>query len=324
MTNSRILDLQLIIETFRKINHEVLQARDLVRDFVLNNRDSDVFKALSHVQSEIEEKTELSNKEDHPSWFEGLDAKLSTKEEVMRRKAQDRIKGYFYKTKDELTKSVLYRNNLKARAVIDLFLDDCFLFLNGVEYFSCLFDRAYEVKFSPKKPARDETDAATAKPKRRRIDSETKSKISDSDLFRKFQVALCNDLGSFDCHGIWTSTSCSYGHNINPYSSRESAVLFQIYNLDHQAEISRSIFPSILKSVEAFVSEELCAKHNKKAVAISVLTYFREIFTVSNLKLVHIVCHDKGSHVNLKSKGSVLCDKCDEFKKVQKIKLKIA
>lgn len=302
----------------------MLQARDLVRDFVLNNRDSDVFKALSHVQNEIEEKTELSTKEEHPSWFEGLDAKLTTKEEVMRRKAQDRIKGYFYKTKDELTKSMLYRNNPKARAVIDLFLDDCFLFLNGVEYFSCLFDRAYEVKFALNKRIPDETDATSAKSKRRRIDSETKSKISDSDLLRKFQVALCNDLGSFDCHGIWTSNSCTYGHNINPYSSRESAVLFQIYNLDHQAEISRSIFPSILKSVEALINEELCAKHNRKAVAISFLMYFQEIFTISNLKLVHIVCHDKGSHENLKSKGRILCDKCEEFKKLQKIKLKIA
>lgn len=132
------LDLQLIIESFRKINHEVLQARDLVRDFVLNNRDSDVFKALSHVQSEIEEKTELSTKDAHPSWFEGLDPKVTTKEEVMRRKAQDRIKGYFYKTKDDLAKSMLYRNNLKARTEINLFLDDCFLFLNGVEYFSWL------------------------------------------------------------------------------------------------------------------------------------------------------------------------------------------
>lgn len=173
------------------------------------------------------------------------------------------------------------------------------------------------------KRTQDETDATPAKTKRRRIDSETKSKISDSDLFRKYQVALCNDLGSFDCHGIWTSTSCSYKHSINPYSSRESAILFQIYNLDHQREISRSIFPSILKSIEALVNGEVCVKHKRKAIAISVLTYFREIFTVGNLKLVHIVCHDKGSHDAMKSKGSILCDKCDEFRKVEKIKLKI-
>lgn len=322
-----IVDLQLAIESFRKVNHEVLHARDLIRDFVLNNQSSDLFKALSHVQDEIEEKTKLSTKEADPSWFEGLDVKqLATKESVMRRKAQDRIKGYFYKTKDELTKTELYRSNLKARAVIDLFLDDCYLFLNGVDYFSCLFDRSYDVKYIAKKKTPDETDAtATKATKRRRIDSETKSKISDSNLFRRFQVALCNDLGSFDCHGIWKSTSCTYSHRINPYSTRESAVLFQIYNLDHQAEISRTIFPSIVKCVEALVvTEELCAIHKRKSIAISTLTFFREIFTVDNLKLVHIVCHDKGAHENLKSKGSVLCDKCDEFKSLQKIKLKIA
>lgn len=316
--------MQLIIESFRKINHEVLQARDLVREFVVNNRDSDVLKALNHVQNEIEERSGFSSRQEDPSWFEGLDLKVTTKEELLRRKAQDRIKGYFYKTKDELTKSSIYRTNAKARVIIDDLLSDFFLFLNGVDYFSCMFDRKYEVKFVIKDKVNDETDAASAKPKRRRIDSETKLKISESDLFKKFQVALCNDLGSFDCHGIWSANHCSYDHKINPYSSREAVLLFQIYNLDHQIEISRSIFPSILKNIEKLINGESCEVHNKKGSSISTLTYFKEIFTVGNLKLVHIVCHDKSTHDELKSKGRILCTKCNEFKKLQKIKLKIS
>lgn len=241
----------------------------------------------------------------------------------MRRKAQDRIKGYFYKTKDELTKSSLYRSNIKARQIIDELLDDFFLFLNGVEYFGCLFDRSHEPKFILEQ--RDETDATNVKPKRRRIDSETKTKIGSSDHFIKLQVALCNDLGNFDCHGIWNAKNCSYEHKINPYSSRESVVLFQIYNLDHQIEISRSIFPSILKNVEELVVQnKLCTLHNKTAVGISVLTYFQEIFTIRNLKIVHIVCHDKASHDELKSHGRILCSSCKEYKALQKIKLKLS
>lgn len=140
----------------------------------------------------------------------------------------------------------------------------------------------------------------------------------------KFKVALCNDLGSFDCHGFWNSKHCAYEHKINPYSSRESVVLFQIYNLDHQIEISRSIFPSILRHVEELVLESgSCKAHKKPGVGISVLTYFQEIFTVLNLKIVHIVCHDKASHEELKSKGRILCSLCKEFKALQRIKLRI-
>lgn len=272
------------------------------------------------MQGEIDDKIVLSLRTDDPEWFEGLDSKLTTKEELMRRKAQDRIKGYFYKTKDDLTRSLIYRTNVLARKAIDDLLSDFFLFLNGVDYFSCLFDRTHETKFLINK---DETDATKIKAKRRRIDSETKTKISESDLFKKMQVALCNELGSFDCHGIWNARTCNYEHKINPYSSRESVVLFQIFNLDHQIEISRSIFPSIINSVESLVKGMNCLEHNRKSTSISVLTYFREIFTVGNLKLVHIVCHDKGSHEELKSRGRVICDKCDEFKKLQKIKLKV-
>ena len=315
-----------MIESFRKINHEILHARDLVKEFLSNNQNADVFKALTHVQNEIEEKIALTSRESDPSWFEGLDSKLMTKEEVMRRKAQDRIKGYFYKTTDELTKSAIYRTNAKGRSIIDDLLSDFFLFLNGVDYFSCLFDRMHKEKFVLEK-VKDETDATgfkPVKPKRRRIDSETKAKIGESDFFKKFQVALCNDFGNFDCHGLWKASNCSYDHKINPYASRESVILFQIFNLDHQVEISRSIFPSILKQTEDLVNGKNCAIHKKKSANISVLTYFREIFTVNNLKLVHIICHDKGSHEELKSKGRILCENCIEFKKLQKIKLKIA
>lgn len=276
------------------------------------------------MQNEIEEQITLTTKKDHPEWFEGITG--NTKEEVMRRKSADRIKGYFYKTKDELTKSSIYRTNVKAHEIIDNLLSDFFLFLNGVEYFSCLFDRTHQEKFVSDKVG-DETDAQPVKivkTKRRRIDSETKAKIGDSNLFKSFQVGLSDNSGNFTCHGAWNASKCSYEHRINPYASKQSAVLFSIYNLDHQIEISRSIFPSILKNVEELAAEKSsCGLHQKKGVSLSVLTYFAEIFTMKNLKFVQIVCHDKASHETLKSKGRIICKNCVEFKKLLRIKLKV-
>lgn len=280
-----------------------------------------MIKAVIEVHNEINEKIKASSIDDHPEWFSSFKDKR-TKEEVMRAKARDRIKGYFYKTKDELTKSYIYRSNLQGKKIIDELLDDFFLFLNGVEYFECLFDRSHKNKFIP--IAEDETDAR-AIVKRRRIDAETKLKVKESSLFDEYLVSLCNDLGYFDCHGIWNSDKCNYAHRINPYASREALILFQIFNLDHQIEISRSIFPSIVKNVVKLCEDKevICDVHKKPCNQISTLTYFYEIFTIKNLKLVHIICHDKGTHSELESNGNLLCENCKEAKLLKRLKMKI-
>lgn len=298
----------------------MFHARDFVKEIIKNN--DDMLKAVLQAHDEIHENTKKSTQEEHPEWFTG-DNRKSRKEEIMRMKARDRIKGYFYKTKDELSKSLIYRSNTKGRKIIDDLLNDFFLFLNGVEYFECLFDRTHDKKFIPK--VTDETDAR-AIVKRRRIDADTKIKIKQSNLFDKYLVALCNDMGYFDCHGTWNANKCSYDHKINPYASRESLTLFQIFNLDHQIEISRSIFPSIIKNVERLCEdkEEICKEHSKPCRELSTLTYFLEIFTIKNLKLVHIICHDKGSHAELSSQGKLLCENCKESKTLRKFKLKIS
>ena len=313
-------ELQIVIEMFRKVNSEILEAQHLFQKFIEVSGSSDILKALTFLSNEIEEKTIQTSRHDHVEWFEGISG--NSKEEVMRRKAADRIKGYFYKTKDELTKSGIYRTNFKAREVIENLLTDFFLFLNGVDYFNCLFDRSYKVKFLP---VADETDAKAVKiPKRRRVDSETKAKIAENDWFKSVLVGLSDDNGNFKCHGAWNCTKCFYGHKINPYASKQSAILFSIYNFDHQIEISRSIFPSILENIEKLATgKSSCTQHNKPGISVSVLTYFFEIFTMKNLKFVHIVCHDKSGH-DLKSKGKILCVDCLEHKKLQKIKLKIS
>lgn len=308
-----------MLEVFKKTFEEIFHARDFVKEIVRNN--DNVLKAVLQAHDEIHEKTKKSTADEHPEWFQGVDVKKSRKEEIMRMKARDRIKGYFYKTKDELSKSLVYRSNVKGRKIIDDLLNDFFLFLNGVEYFECMFDRTHEKKYFK---VTDETDAK-AITKRRRIDADTKIKIKESNLFDKYMVALCNDMGYFDCHGSWNATKCSYEHKINPYASRESLILFQIFNLDHQIEISRSIFPSIIKNVEGLCEDKevICEEHSKPCRELSTLTYFKEIFTVKNLKLVHIICHDKGSHADLSSQGKLLCENCKESKTLKKFKMKI-
>lgn len=313
----------MLYETFRKVNHEILDAKELVNEYLKNKDNGDILKVLNKICSDNEERALLSSIDEHEEWF-GDDKKLKTKEEVMRKKAQDRVKGYFYKTKDELTKSPIYKSSSLARKLIDDLLSDFFLFLSGVNYFSTLFDRTCKERFIPSKATKDDEIDATSvgkKPiKRKRITLETKVQIRKQNVFKKYSVTLCNEIGEFNCHGLWFDENCTYSHKINPYYSRENLIFFQIFNLDHQIEISRSIFPSILKNVEDLVNNKaLCSIHKKSGVQVSILTYFLEIFTVKNLKFVHIVCHDKANH-SKRSLGRIICVNCREYKFLEKIK----
>lgn len=60
--------------------------------------------------------------------------------------------------------------------------------------------------------------------------------------------------------------------------SMEACSIFRI-------ERSRTLIPELLKlSAQGTASEE------------NILEFYDNLFTVKNLRLVHIVCHDKGSH----------------------------
>lgn len=259
-----------------------------------------------------------STKSDHVEWFQGQPAGLDTKEKVMCRRSQDRIRGYFYKTKDDLVKSQIYRTNKKARILIDTILETFRNLLTGVDYFASYFDRSHSNKHElvKRKLIVDQIDGETP---RKKFKQNIKDMLNGHEIIDQFCVSLCTDDGDFLCHGLWNFDGCQYSnHTINPYESRENAILFQIWNLDHRIEISRSILPSMLVAISDLVEGKLrCSKHKQSCVNISVLKYFLEIFTVDNLKFVHIVCHDKGVH-ELKSRGGGICKKCDEFKFITK------
>lgn len=291
---------------------------ELILKFINSHRSvfDRFLQATQTSDDEFVRKIAASSREDHIEWFNDLPAHLKTKEEVMARKSQDRIRGYFYKTRDDLIRTDLYKKNKIARNILNKVIEIFKIFLTGTDYFSTLFDRKCDNKHHSI-VVDDETDGETP---RKKLKREIQSAFDDFDLREDLCVSLCTNLGEFRCHGLWTNESCAYpNHCINPYSSREDAILFQIWNLDHQIEISRSVIPSLLEQVEKLATgKPVCSIHKRPAKMISVLRYFLELFTVENLKLVHIVCHDKGSHL-LQSQGRLICNKCDEYKTVDNI-----
>lgn len=306
-------------EAIKNVQSDIFDTGDVIRNFVKENRSEfDKFLVEFQDSSKIasQEKIAKSLREDHAEWFEGVPTSLTTKEEVMLRRSQDRIRGYFYKTKEDLVKSEIYKRNKVAREVLDKAIEIFKLFLTGADYFGTLFDRKCQNKHHSIADT-DDTDGETP---RKKLKLAIQSALDEFSLKDDYCVSLCSETGEFRCHGLWNENKCAYaGHSINPYSSRENVILFQIWNLDHQIEISRSVIPSLLAQVERIAEGgAMCPKHKRKAENVSVLRYFLELFTMENLKLVHIVCHDKGSH-DLRSRGGVICKKCDEYKTLDKI-----
>ncbi|XP_075233551.1 DNA fragmentation factor-related protein 4 isoform X2 [Lycorma delicatula] len=195
------------------------------------------------------DKTEFSTREEDPDWFIGLETNAKTKESFMFKRSQDRIRGYYYKTQNDIRKNVLVLNDSNVTFVIDNVFNELKSTLMKDQYFGCYFDR---------------------------------SQIG----------AMCDKYGEFTCGGVWKERHCLYTgsmlHVINPYSSREERILFSTWNLDHCIERSRSIIPALTEaSVKA-------AYTNDGSLTVNTSYFYSLLFTSSNLRLVHVVCHDKG------------------------------
>ncbi|XP_039442174.1 uncharacterized protein LOC120422712 [Culex pipiens pallens] len=340
-------DFELMYDAIQQTHSELIEAGSLAKQFVSNNQ-TQIARMLEEAQRAQDERTAKSRRSEHAEWFEGFDSRAGqTKEEIMQRRGQDRIRGYFYKTKDELTKCAIYRGNVMAKELIDEMLELFRHLLIGFDYFSAIFDRSHSARLpdnaevsdlvvgsgervvaaaaaSPE-GQEDEVDAQRIVPKRMKLAiKETLEK--DGNAIERYRVALCNSRGEFRCMGLWNERKCKYGaHVINPYASRENMILFQVWNLDHQVEISRSVLPSIVQNVARVVAKEadaMCRVHNRRGKKLSVITYFIELFTLGNLKLVHIVCHDKSIH-DMISRGAIICEKCAEYKYIKEFQSKI-
>ncbi|XP_054250922.1 DNA fragmentation factor subunit beta [Indicator indicator] len=102
---------------------------------------------------------------------------------------------------------------------------------------------------------------------------------------------LCTAEGWFSCQGPFDCTACPSKHSINPYSNRESRILFSTWNLDHIIEKKRAVVPQLAEAVTTRDGREVNWEY-----------FYQLLFTVENLKLVHIACHKKTNH-------NLSCDK---------------
>ncbi|CAH1110103.1 unnamed protein product [Psylliodes chrysocephalus] len=267
-------DAEILYKTIREVNEEYLNAGEKIQEFFTEKMKNKVYKLAEVLKGLDAEKTKLSAKADHPEWFEGLNTTAKTKEDYMFRRAQDRIRTYFYKTRDEIKN----RREVPINAATYLFLElDAKLKLN--KYHGCYFNRA--------------NSAGTDNMK-----------------------SICDREGTFQCQGRWDKEQCLYSprHSINPYVSRESRIIFQTWNLDHYKERSRSVIPAVCAALRTadFTVEDtevdgwqvaLSKKENTthRNVFLDIKSIYNDLFTLNNLKFVHIVCHDKGAHYSAKA-----------------------
>ncbi|XP_067947177.1 DNA fragmentation factor subunit beta-like [Watersipora subatra] len=244
------------------------------------------------LQAIREKQRELGNPkesyDEDPDWFEGLkkDASDETKSRMtksgeMRRIAEQRIKNYFYDTKDYVFEELnvpkepkklkeklkrpedLTKVQLKAVQILDEWQDK----LKAIKYYSYYFSKADHAK-----------------------------------------GAFCDKKGWFECEGHYKSEiGCTYnqtkdgkrnihlGHWINPYLSRDARTLFRDWHLDHQRQ-------------QIDVKKELVEKIKNKSIKESDKdSFYSLLFTRENIKLVYSQCHDKSAHKDLATgKGKAL------------------
>ncbi|KAM6999022.1 LOW QUALITY PROTEIN: DNA fragmentation factor subunit beta [Passerculus sandwichensis] len=108
---------------------------------------------------------------------------------------------------------------------------------------------------------------------------------------------LCTAEGWFSCQGPFDRDDCPCKHSINPYSNRESRILFSTWNLDHIIEKKRAVVPELAEAVKTRDGREVNWEY-----------FYQLLFTLDNLKLVHIACHKKTNH-------NLSCDKSRIYRK---------
>ncbi|XP_077286424.1 DNA fragmentation factor-related protein 4 [Arctopsyche grandis] len=254
-------------------NNHIIEVRNAIHSFFKENPHE--VQTIQKYIGDVEEPNMTKSKlEEDPEWFKDIETKDRTKEGYMRYRAKSRIRSYFYKIKKILNSSDIYKKKLRNKKVIDTFIKNLEVVLEANKCQEFYFDRK-----------------------------------TDKDK-------LCDENGKFICGGLWNQQNCEdMDHFINPYGSKAKRIIFQTWNLDHCLELSRTVAPSILealKNTENPVAK--CFKCNKPVdenAYISAPEYYKLLFTRSNLKLVHIVCHDKKKH-NGTQCIFITCNTCHE------------
>nr|CAH7760618.1 unnamed protein product [Callosobruchus chinensis] len=258
-------DAEMLYKIIREVNDEYLTTGEKIQDFFTEKMKNKIFKLAEVLRGISGDKIKLSTRSEDPEWFEGLDTTIKTKEAYLRRRAQDRIRSYYYKTKEEIMKVA---TTGESNVLLKVLLDE---FSNRLRYYS------YHGYYFDRTCGRFE-----------------------------HMMSICDSDGTFTCQGRWDKTACLYTppHSINPYASREHRIIFQTWNLDHRKERTRSVIPAIWEALQICSKDHDCVdcleNHKVKKSGLDKLLaidkIYNDLFTTVNLKLVHIVCHDKGAH----------------------------
>lgn len=321
-----LTDAELLYETLKRVNIDYLMAGDEILKFLSENLKTKI-AILNSVLNNDDSKTHLSSRVDHPDWFRGLDTTYSSKEAYMHRRCQDRVRGYLSKAVEQIKSSDIFTTNRRARQHLLRVIAFFRLQLKEDHYYGHYFDRSKISNEIKNKNDNDnvsdnngngseEVDSASQlcydhcpcklrnydylnlfnvesdEIDARRIqqtqeDEEIQSYYKVTPGKERKWITLCDHKGEFKCDGVWNKDKCTYDgkHKINPYRSKEELVLFSTWNLDHRIERSRTLIPQLLQLSQ---EEQLSQK--------DVVEIYDNLFTIKNLRLVHIVCHDKGAH----------------------------
>ncbi|CAL7952337.1 unnamed protein product [Xylocopa violacea] len=316
-------DADRLYDTLRHVNIDFLTAGEKAAEFLTEKLRTKV-AVLNSALNKDDSKTTLSSRDEHPEWFRGLETNCATKEAYLHRRCQDRIRGYLYKTIEQIKSSDVFAKDRRARKQLLYAIAFFKMQLKEDHYFGYYFDRSrakvegakgadepdssecydhcpcrlrwlddatYFRLFGPMEQACDDVDAVKRKNERNSRAEEEEAEENCPYKIRRKEirtcVALCDRMGEFRCCGAWNEDECSYGerHRINPYRSREELILFSTWNFDHKIERSRTIIPFLLKLASQGDTNET-----------ELFEIYDNLFTLKNLRLVHIVCHDKCSH----------------------------
>ncbi|KAK6634813.1 hypothetical protein RUM44_000060 [Polyplax serrata] len=263
-----ITGVDFVLNALRLVNNSYLQTGTKAREVLLNKAHE-----LIGLLGEGDSKNEWKNtREEDPDWFSGLETNARSKDEYMNRKSQDRIRGYLYKFQDDLRNSDVYLRDRRTRKLIQECLTLFKLRLKADGYFGCYFDR----RFSPPSYTTQN------------VSKKLKFEKPDVKYYDYEKFSYCDDSGMFVCQGKWMVSECEFSseHHINPYSNKKARIIFSTWNLDHRIERSRSVVPAFLKAAQS------CDKF----LSLNFMYFYQLLFTKTNLKLVHVVCHDKSAH----------------------------
>lgn len=231
------------MDTLRTVNASYLKAGGKANEFLLQRAK----ELVTLLEDKKDEKDRNANtRSQDPDWFEGLETNAQTKEDYMFKKSQDRIRGYFYKFQEDVKKSELYLYDSSSRKELSDCLSHFRIQLKVDNYFGCFFDRRCssksvdDVDSYPKRKIEEEL--IYVKRFKTGEDDDIDGLSKNRRNINKIEMpsytfnSYCDETGKFTCQGKWELSGCpaSDGHVINPYSSRESRILFSTWNLDHR------------------------------------------------------------------------------------------